>query len=67
MAFSGVKKQKKNELTVRSGSNPKKKGKRTLITFSKVKKMKKKNEHTSVRSGTVRSGSSIRPGAVSKK
>jgi len=25
MAFSGVKKQKKNELKVRSGSNPKKK------------------------------------------
>ena len=44
MAFSGVKKQKKNELTVRSGSNPKKKGKRTLITFSKVKKKKKKKK-----------------------
>ena len=28
MAFSGVKKQKKNELTVRSGSNPKKKKER---------------------------------------
>src|ERR1044072_6547391 len=41
MAFSGVKKQKKNELTVRSG----KKGKRTLITFSKVKKTKR-NELT---------------------
>src|ERR1043165_5922037 len=54
MAFSGVKKQKKNELTVRFGQEPfvrlcpfvrvpilKKKGRRTLITFSKVKKKAK--------------------------
>ena len=67
MAFSGVKKQKKNELTVRSGSNPKKKGKRTLITFSKVKKKaknkKKERTYRFVRSGTVRLALSVRPGS----
>ena len=67
MAFSGVKKQKKNELTVRSGSNPKKKGKRTLITFSKVKKNVKERTYRSVRSWTVRSALSVRPGSNPKK
>src|ERR1043165_823567 len=67
MAFSGVKKQKKNEFTVRSGSNPKKKGKRTLITFSKVKKNEKERTYRSVRSGTVHSALSVRPGSNPKK
>src|ERR1044071_7326481 len=45
MAFSGVKKQKKNELTVRSGSNPKKKERERKIRSQKKKKTKR-NELT---------------------
>src|SRR5205823_9320952 len=68
-----LKKRKRKNWLVRSltertrGRVPKKQIKRTLNYVSQNKNKEKKNEHTSVRSGTVRSGSSVRPGAVSKK
>src|ERR1044072_4672578 len=88
MTFPESKKKKKNELSfsfvqepvrsassVRPGSIPKKKKKkRTLITFSKVKTTENKNEKNEkrtnlpfVRSGTVRSASSVRSGSIPKK
>ena len=49
------------------GIIPKNQEKRTLNYVHLKYKQRKKDEHTSVRSGTVRSELSVRPGAVSKK
>ena len=49
------------------GIIPKNKEKRTLNYVHPKYKQRKKDEHTSIRSGTVHSELSVRPDAVSKK